>query len=94
MGDRGEVDDRANAVDERATIEFGGDIRDEDLMHLGWNGARREEPPYRCADRVPAREQPAAKGGADEARRTGNKNAHVRTAGRGATFPYWSDTGF
>jgi len=63
-------------------------------MHLGWNGARREEPPYRCADRVPAREQLAAKGGADEARRTGNKNAHVRTAGRGATFPYWSDTGF
>src|SRR6266853_3511493 len=76
MGDRREVDDRANAVDERAAIEFGGDIRDEDLMQLGRNSAGRDEPPYRGADRVAAREQLAAKGSADEARRTGDENAH------------------
>src|SRR6266487_451821 len=78
MRDRGEVDDRANAVDERATIEFGGDIRDEDLIQLGRNGARRDKPPYRCADRMAARKQRAAKGSTDEARRTGDENAHVR----------------
>ena len=77
MGDRCEVDDRANAVDERVAIEFGGDIRDENLMQLGWNRARRDEPPYRGPDRVAAREQLAAKGSADEARRTGDENAHV-----------------
>ena len=77
MGDRGEVDDRAYAVDERATIEFGGDIRDEDLMQSRRNRTRRDEPPYRGADRVAACEQRAAKGSADEARRTGDENAHV-----------------
>ena len=77
MGDRREVDDRANAVDERAAIEFGGDIRDEDLMQLGRNRPRRYRAPYRGADRVAAREQLAAKGSADEARRTGDENAHV-----------------
>ena len=77
MDDRGEVDDRANAVDERATIEFAGDVRDEDLVQLRRNRPRREEPPYRGADRVAAREQLAAKGSADEARRTGDENAHV-----------------
>src|SRR5205814_7837816 len=87
MRDRGEVDDRSDAVDERAAIELGGDIGDEDLMQLGRNGARRDEAPYRGADRVSAREQLAAQGGADEARRTGDENAHVRTAGRSAAFP-------
>ncbi len=77
MGDRREVDDRANAVDERATIDFAGDVRDEDLVQLRRNRPRREEPPYRGADRVAAREQLAAKGSADEARRTGDENAHV-----------------
>ena len=77
MSDRGEVDDRANTVDERAAIEFCGDIRDEDLVESGRNRPRRDEPPYRCADRVPAREKLAAKGGADETRRTGDENAHV-----------------
>ena len=94
MRDRGEVDDRVNAVDERAAIELGADIRDEDLMQLGRNGARRDEAPYRGADRMSAREQLAAKSGADEARRTGDENAHVRTAGRGAPSPIWSNTGF
>src|SRR5256886_17713154 len=88
MRDRGEVDDRADAVDERAAIELGGDIGDEDLMQLGRNGARRDEAPYRGADRVSARDQLATKGGADEARRTGDENAHVRTAGRGAPPPF------
>ena len=86
MGDRREVDDRANAVDERAAIEFGGDIRDEDLIQLGRNRARRGGPPYRGADRVAAREQRAAKGSADEARRTGDENAHVNRR-KGAAFP-------
>ena len=45
MRDRGEVDDRVNAVDERAAIELGADIRDEDLLQLGRNDARREAPP-------------------------------------------------
>src|SRR5256885_1772953 len=84
MGDRGEVDDGTNAIEERAAIELGGYIRDDDLMQLRRNGARREAPPERGADRVSAREQLATKGGADEARCTGDENAHVRTAGRDA----------
>src|SRR5205814_8910779 len=86
MRDRGEVDDRSDAVDERAAIELGGDIGDEDLMQLGRNGARRDEAPYRGADRVCAREQLAAQGGADEDRRTGDVNVHVRTAACCAAF--------
>src|SRR2546421_6118186 len=79
MRDRGEVDDRCNSVDERAAIELGPDIRDEDLLQPGRNGARRDEPPYRGPDRVSASEQLAAQGGADETRCTGDENAHVRT---------------
>jgi hypothetical protein len=30
--DRGEMDDGVDAVDERAAIEIGGDIGDEDLV--------------------------------------------------------------
>src|SRR5437879_5523866 len=87
MRDCSEVDDGPNAVEERAAIELGGDIRDENLMQLGRKRPRRDEPPYRGADRVSAREQLATKGGADEARCTGDENAHVRTAGRGAAIP-------
>src|SRR6267378_5495181 len=93
MRDRREVDDRPNAVDERAAIELGADIRDEDLMQLGRNGARRDEAPYRGADRMSAREQLAAKSGADEARRTGDENAQVGTPGREAPSPSWRTTG-
>src|SRR6266705_919664 len=39
-------------------------------------------------DRVNAVEELAAKDGADEARRTGDENAHVRTAERGAPPPF------
>jgi hypothetical protein len=93
MRDRGEVDDRCNSVDERPAIELGADIRDEDLLQPGRNGARRDEPPYRGPDRVSASEQLAAQGGADETRRTGDENAHVRTARR-APSPIGIDTGF
>src|SRR5437867_13334288 len=86
VGDGGKVDNRSKAVDERAAIEFGGDIRDEDLIQLGRNRARRDQPPYRGADRVAAREQRAAKGSADEARRAGDENAHMNRR-KGAAFP-------
>jgi hypothetical protein len=42
---------------------------------------------------VSAREQFAAKSGADEARRTGDENAHVRLQ-KEALLPIWSNTGF
>jgi len=94
MRDRREVDDRPNAVDERAAIELGADIRDEDLMQWGGTALGGTRRLNRGADRMSAREQLAAKSGADEARRTGDENAHVRTAGRDAPSPIWSNTGF
>jgi len=52
--DRGrsrKVDDRSNAVGERAAIEFGSDIRDEDLFQLG-RTAPAGSAALRGADRV------------------------------------------
>jgi hypothetical protein len=87
------MDDGVNAVDERAAIEIGGDIGDEDLMQLGRERSRGGQTPYRGADRVAAREQLATESSADETRRTGDENAHVEPQGK-AAFPIQSDMGF
>src|SRR6185503_5063013 len=92
--DCGKVDDGADAVEECASIEFCGDIRNEDLMQPGGNRMRRDQTPYRGADRVSAREHLAAKGGADEARCTSDEDAHVEPRGKGAAFPLSNYAGF
>jgi hypothetical protein len=91
--DRGKMDDSVNAVDERAAIEIGSDIGDEDLMQPGRERALGDHTPYRGANRMAAREQLATKSSADETRRTCDENAHVEPQEK-AAFPIQSDTGF
>ena len=88
MRDRGKMHHGFDALDERAPVELGGDVRDEDLVYARRSRARRNRPPSCNADRVSPREQFAAERGADEPGSTRDENAHVRTAGSGAAFPY------
>src|SRR6266705_736916 len=61
MGNRGKVNDGTDAIEKRAPIEFGSDIRNRDLLQFRRRDARRTRPPDRRADRVPARDELPAK---------------------------------
>src|SRR5712691_5437307 len=86
MGNRSKVNDRIDAVEERAPIEFGGDVRDRYLLQFRRSGVRRTRPPDRCADRVPARDEPTAKDRADKAGCTGHEDAHDECQGDAASL--------
>jgi hypothetical protein len=93
MGHRGKVYDDIDSLQEHAPVDFACNIPDCDPVQTGRIGGWRACAPHHSADRVAAREQPAAKSSADETRRTGDENAHVEPQGK-AAFPSQSDTGF